>query len=384
MNPRLKGIPTYPQVRLDAAKERARAAGKTLHDFGTGDPLEPTPPFIRDAVRAAISEISQYPSAFGSAELREAAAAYLERVFGVQVDPDREVLATSGSKEAIFHFPLALLDPNGHRRGVIFGEPGYPVYASGAILAGGVPVAIPLVRESGYLLEPETLDRQVIEGARILWLNYPHNPTGTVAPRWYVDRIVRFARAHDLVVCADECYAEFGGTERATSVLEIEREGVLAFHSLSKRSGMTGYRSGFVAGDPALIAAYRRVRPLIGTGSPDFVQRAAALAWADDAHVAERRRAFEAKRAVLRSFFDSAGLRTSGEGALYLWVEVPAGRTSEAWAESLVEVGIVVAPGSYFGASGEGYVRVALVPTVAECHAAVRAWRAALPGGAVQ
>jgi acetylornithine aminotransferase len=158
-------------------------------------------------------------------------------------------------------------------------------------------------------------------------------------------------------------------------MLEVTRTNVLVFHSLSKRSGMTGYRSGFVAGDPALIASYRRLRPLSGTGSPDFVQKAAVAAWSDDAHVVERRNIFEAKRAVFRRFFDAAGIEAVGDGALYLWIKAPGG-DSEAYAERLVEAGVVVASGTFFGA-GHGFVRVALVPTLGECEAAVEAWRRA-------
>jgi succinyldiaminopimelate transaminase len=373
INPRLAAVPIYPQVRLDAAKKRARAAGKKLFDMGVGDPLEPTPSFIRQALLDHVPTTSQYPSSFGSQELREAIAAYLERVFGVHVDADKEVLVSAGSKEAIFHAPLALLDPAGDRRGVVFGEPGYPIYDAGTRLAGGEPLPVHLTAANGYRLEPEALPADVVARTRLLWVNYPHNPTGTVADRAYLERVARFAARNDIIVCADECYLELAGAGRATSMLEITRANVLVFHSLSKRSGMTGYRSGFVAGDPALIASYRRLRPLSGTGSPDFVQKAAVAAWSDDAHVEERRRIFEAKRAVFRRFFDAAGIEASGDGALYLWIKAPGG-DAEAYAERLVEAGVVVAPGTFFGA-GQGFVRVALVPTLGECEAAVDAWR---------
>src|SRR5262245_41045367 len=169
-NPRLDQIPTYPQVRLDAARERALAAGKRVFDFGTGDPLEPTPAFIREALRDAVPEVSRYPSAFGSKALREAAAAWLARAFGVRVDPEREVLVSAGAKEAIFHVPFAIVDPAAERRAVIYGDPGYPVYASGAILAGAEPIAVRLGPENGFLLEPEAIPEDVVRRARILWL----------------------------------------------------------------------------------------------------------------------------------------------------------------------------------------------------------------------
>lgn len=377
MNPRLAAVPTYAQVRLDAAKQQALAAGRTLFDLGVGDPREPTPAFIRDALRAAVPDVSQYPSSFGSPALRKTIAGYLKRVFGVDADPEREIFVSAGSKEAVFHAPLAFLDPASDRRGVIFPDPGYPIYEAGTILAGGEPLPVPLDPAAGFLLEPDRLPRETVARARILWLCYPHNPTGAVASKSHLERVARFAEEHDLLIFADECYAELGGNGRAPSLLEVTRRRVLVFHSLSKRSGMTGYRSGFVAGDPELVAAYRRLRPLAGTGSPDFVQAAAAAAWADDAHVAERRTTFEAKRGVFRRFFAEAGLDASGDGALYLWVRVPTKETADAYAERLVDAGIVVAPGTFFGA-GEGYVRVALVPTLEDCQAAVAAWRRTL------
>jgi succinyldiaminopimelate transaminase len=375
INPRLAEVPAYPQVRLEAAKKRAVAAGRKLFDMGVGDPLEPTPAFIRQALLDHVPTTSQYPSSFGAEELRRTIAAYLERVFGVRVDADKEVIVSAGSKEAIFHAPLALLDAGSERRGVVFGDPGYPIYDAGTRLAGGEPIPVRLTAANGHLLEPETLPADVVARTRLLWINYPNNPTGVVADRAYLERVARFAERHDIVLCADECYLELAGSGRATSMLEITRTNVLVFHSLSKRSGMTGYRSGFVAGDPALIASYRRLRPLCGTGSPDFVQKAAVAAWSDDAHVAERRRIFEAKRAVFRRFFDQAGIEAVGDGALYLWIKVPGG-DEDTYTERLVEAGVVVAPGTFFG-TGQGHVRVALVPTLGECEAAVEAWRKA-------
>jgi len=377
LNPRLAAVPPNSQVWLTEACARARAAGLTLVDLGVGDPREPTPPFIRQALLDHVPTVSQYPSSFGSDELRRAVVAYLKRVFDVSLDPDREVLVSAGSKEAIFHAPLALLDAGSDRRGVIYPDPGYPIYEAGTRLAGGELLPVRLDESNGFLLEPWNLPADVVRRARLLWINYPHNPTGANADRAYLDRVVRWAAEHDIVLCADECYVELAGAGRATSVLEIAKTNVLVFHSLSKRSGMTGYRSGFVAGDPALIAVYRRLRPLAGTGSPDFVQKAAVAAWSDDIHVAERRRIFEAKRALFRAFFDEAGLAATGDGALYLWVKVPGDGQADAYAERLVGGGVIVAPGTFFGA-GAGYVRVALCPTLEECQAALAAWRRTL------
>jgi acetylornithine aminotransferase len=376
LNPRLAAVPPNPQVHLTEACKRARAAGVVLYDLGVGDPREPTPAFIRQALLDNVPTVSQYPSSFGSEELRGTIADYWRRVFGLEVHPEREILVSAGSKEAIYHLPQALIDPSSDRRGVIYPDPGYPIYEAGTRLAGGEPLPVRLNAGNGFLLEPEDLPAEVVRRARLLWINYPHNPTGARASRAYLERVARWAAAHDVVVCADECYVELAGEDRATSMLEVTRTNVLVLHSLSKRSGMTGYRSGFVAGDPALVASYRRLRPLSGTGSPDFVQKAAVAAWTDDAHVVERRRTFEAKRAIFRRFFDEVGIEATGNAALYLWVKVP-GEDDNTYAERLVDKGVVVAPGTFFG-SGQGYVRVALVPTLDDCQAAMEAWRRSL------
>ncbi len=369
-------------TRLADARTRVEARGVHVVDFGIGDPLEPTDPRIRSALVSGVAPVSQYPATNGGRALRVAITAYLRRVFSVSLDADREVVATNGSKEAIFHLPLALLDPSSPRRGVIWGEPGYPIYEAGTVLAGGEPLPVPLLRERSFLLDPDDLDPAVVARARILWINVPHNPTGAVGTRPWLERVVAFAQKNDLVLACDECYVELGGEGRATSVLEIARDGVLAFHSLSKRSGMTGYRTGFVAGDPALVAAVRTLRPYLGVGTPDFVQAAAVVAWNDDAHVADRRRIFERKRTLLCAALEAAGVTVdASRGALYLWFRVPGGAASEPFALDLLErTGVLVTPGAAFGPSGEGYCRLALVPALEECEAAASAIRSALGG----
>lgn len=383
MNPRVRALGSYPMTRLAEARAAVEARGVRVVDFGLGDPLEPTDPKIRAALTGALPAVSQYPATNGGKALRETIAAYARRVLGVTLDPDREIVATNGSKEAIFHLPLALLDPGDPRRGVIWGEPGYPIYEAGTVLAGGEPLPVALRRERGFLLEPDDLDPAMVARARILWINAPHNPTGAVGDRAWLERVAAFARAHDLVLACDECYVELGGATRATSILEVARQGVLAFHSLSKRSGMTGYRTGFLAGDATLVGAVRALRPFVGVGTPDFVQAAAVVAWADDAHVEARRRAFEAKRARLRAaLVDAGAVVEASEGALYLWFGVPGGAASEPFALDLLErAGVLVTPGAAFGPSGEGWCRLALVPTLEECDAAASSIRAALGGG---
>jgi len=372
-NPVLENLPKNLMVELDERREALRRAGRKLYDFGLGDPREPTPPFIREALRAAVPESSQYPSPGGTPALRRACAGYLERRFGVRVDPDRQILPATGAKETIFHLPLAFADPRGRRK-VVMPDPGYPTYEVGARFAGLEPVKVPLAAGRRFLLEPDDVGASVLRETLLFWISYPHNPTGAMAPRDYLERVARAAREHGFAVVSDECYADVYFGEPPLSILQVEVENVLAIHSCSKRSGMTGYRSGFVAGDPGLVAVLRRLRSHPGVASPDFVSAAAAAAWSDDAHAAERRAIFKRKRDRFLAFFAAHGLRCEGsEATLYLWVRVPDGQGSASYALRLLEEGIVVAPGTAFGA-GEGYVRVALVPAEAECEEAIERW----------
>jgi acetylornithine aminotransferase len=373
-NPALAAVRKNLMVELDERRRALARAGKRLFDFGLGDPKEPTPGFLREALCAAVPEVSQYPSAFGTAALRRAAAGYLARRFGVSVDPETQVLACAGAKEAIFHLPLAFAG-GARRRKVVFPDPGYPTYEVGTRFAGLEPVPVPLRAEDGFLLEPEALGEAVLRETLLLWISYPHNPTGAVAPQDYLARVAAAARRYGFVAVSDECYADVYFGAPPHSLLELGTENVLAVHSCSKRSGMTGYRSGFIAGDPDLVRTLRALRSHPGVASPEFVAAAATAAWSDDAHAAERREIFRAKRDRFAAFFEEQGLEAgAAEATLYLWVKVPAGQTSASYALALLEEGIVVAPGTAFGA-GEGYVRVALVPTLEECDAAIAAWR---------
>ena len=374
LNPALERGGAYPLLRLEERRREVRERGVELFDFGTGDPREPTDPKIRQALVEGVPEVSQYQSAQGKRSLREAFAGWMERRNGVALDPDAEVLPATGSKEAIFHAPLAFLHPSHERRGVAYGTPGYPVYERGTLFAGGVPVPLKLKVGDRFLLRVEELDPQNI---RALWINYPHNPTGATAPYEYLEKVATFCRAHDILLFSDECYNDLYFSDPPPSILEITRERTLAFCSLSKRSGMTGYRSAMMAGDAELIAALKKLRPSIGVATQSFVQDAATAAWNDDVHVEKRRQIFAEKRELFKDFFERAGLRyMRTDASIYLWITVPEafGGDDEAYALRLLEEGIVVAPGRSFGPGGEGYVRVALVPRLEECRKAIESW----------
>jgi LL-diaminopimelate aminotransferase len=375
LNPILAHQGAYPLLRLDERRRALEGTGAELFDFGTGDPREPTDEKIRQALIDGVPKSSRYPTTSGKRELREAFCHWMERRHGVTLDPENEVLPATGSKEAIFHAPLAFLHHSHDRRGVAYGTPGYPVYERGALFAGGEALQAELNGENGFLLPPEAVDP---ERTRILWINYPHNPTGATASYEYLERVAGFCREHDILLLSDECYNDVYSGEPPPSILEVTKERTLAFCSLSKRSGMTGYRSAMMAGDPELISALGKLRPSIGVATQSFVQDAATAAWSDDAHVEKRRRIFGEKRDLFTAFFERAGLdylRT--DASFYLWVVVPDGH-DEAYALRLMEEGIVVAPGSSFGPGGEGYVRVALVPDLEQCLRAIDRWEATL------
>jgi aspartate/methionine/tyrosine aminotransferase len=367
LNPVLEGLRTYPFVRLREAREAVEARGVEIIDFGLGEPREETPAFIRRALSAAVEAepVAGYPSAEGLPELRAAVAGWVGRRFGAAVDPDREVIPTLGSKEAIFSLAQVV---GARGDAVAFTAPGYPVPDRGARFAGLDPVALPITEERGWLPD---LDAVPWDRLAILWINTPNNPTGVTASLEFLAEAADRCRAAGAVLASDEAYSElwFAGDAPVSALQIDDRRGVLAFNTLSKRSSMPGYRCGFVAGDGELIAALKRYRPNIGTTPQAFVQRAGVAAWGDEDHVRETRDRYRAKREIVLPALVQAGLRSAGgDASFFLWMAVP-GDDDEAFATRLLEErGIVVAPGSYLGAPG--YVRAALVPTVDECHRA--------------
>ena len=359
INPTLAEMATYPFVRLEEARRRLVADGVDVIDFGKGDPNEPTDPVIRQALIDALPERAPYPLAQGLPELREAAAGWVARRFGVTLDPDSEIVPTYGSKEAIFSL-AQVLDAAG--RTVAFGEPAYPVYERGALFAGAKVQTLPLLREHGFLPDLDALDDDVA----IVWVNYPHNPTGAVAPLSFYEELAAGADSRGFVIASDEAYSELWFDRPPPSALQADRERTVVFHTLSKRSSMTGYRSGFVAGPAEVIAALKAYRPTAGTAPQEFVQRASVVAWNDERHVEETRARYRAKRDVLIPAIEAKGWEIlASEATMYLWVEAP-----DDTAERLLERGIVLAPGTFFGPSGAGYVRFALVPTLDDCERA--------------
>jgi acetylornithine aminotransferase len=373
LSPVLDALEQYPFTRLDEWRAEARRNGVELIDFGLGDPREVTPAFIREALVAGIEELSSYPRAAGLPELRRAIAAWIARRFGIAADPDVEIVPTLGSKEAIFSFAQVAL---GERRLVAVPEPAYPVYERGALFAGGEVVRVPLLEETGWL--PDLDGFAAWDEIALFWTCYPNNPTGATAPLSFYQELAARAAEHGFLVCSDEAYSELWFGERPVSALQVdERENVVVFNTLSKRSSMTGYRSGFVCAAEAVADALRAFRPTVGTAPQEFVQRASVAAWSDETHVESVRSVYRRKRETLLPVFEEKGLRVAGgDATFFLWLAVDG--PSEAFTLRLLEHGILVAPGSMFGPAGEGYVRVALVPAQADCERATEILREVL------
>ncbi len=384
LSPGIRSVEPYPFEELDRSRAAAIASGAEVIDFGVGDPREVTAPAIREALREAVEPVSSYPRAAGLPELREAVAGWVGRRFGATLDPDTQILPTLGSKELVFSLAQAVLDPAVGRDLVVVTSPGYPIPERGARFVGGEVLRLPLRADAGFLpdlgaVEPVTWGR-----AGILWLNYPNNPTGAVAPLAFLQGAADLARRHGLLLACDEAYSELWYDEPPAGALQLEDlTNVLVLNTLSKRSSMTGYRSGFAAGDPTLIAALKALRPSVGVTPQEFVQRASVVAWNDEGHVQENRRRYAAKRAVFLDLFREHQIHVAASVAgLYLWIEVPDGAPSLAWALDLLERGgIVVAPGSFFGPEGEGFVRMAMVPGLEDCRRAASILADLLPEG---
>jgi succinyldiaminopimelate transaminase len=380
LNPVFAELGDYPIAQIQMRARDRRDAGLPVIDFSIGDPREPTPTFIVEALRESVPTISQYPTSAGLLELREAVAGYVHRRFDVEVDPATQVIPTSGAKEAIFNTPFAFIDRDAGDA-VIFPTPGYPVYERGSLFAGAT--VFPIELSGDFVLRAEMIPQNAWDGARLVWTCSPHNPAGSVSTLEDIAGLYVKAVDSDALLLSDECYSDVyedeaypNGPMSALQVAGDGTPGVLSYLSLSKRSGMTGYRSGAIVGDPEAIAALKALRATTGTASPEFVQGAAIAAWSDDTHAAERRAIFSEKRRILKAAFDDLGYETVGSHAgLYLWIRVEDDMVFTDW---LLAEGIVVSPGRFFGPGGEGFIRLALVPTVSECADAAGVLRALL------
>ena len=362
---RIEKLPPYLFAAIDAKKAEVQARGVDVIDLGVGDPDMPTPAHIVASLQkaAAKKENHRYPSYVGMPSFRQAATDWFARRFGVDFDPASEVVSLIGSKEGIAHMPLAFVDPGDY---VLVPDPGYPVYAIATSFAGGIPYKMPLTAVNGFLPDYDAIPAEVAEKAKLLFINYPNNPTGAVADEAFFLKTIEFAARHNIIVCHDAAYTEIAyDGYRPLSFLEVPgaREVGLEFHSLSKTYNMTGWRIGFAIGNPELVAGLGKVKTNIDSGAFQAIQEAAITALsADQQCVREMCEIYRSRRDLMVSFLTRAGFRLkSPQATFYLWIDNPAGMTSaEVSAMFLEKSGVVVTPGNGFGDAGEGYFRISL------------------------
>jgi len=361
---RMNELSPYLFAELDRKKQEAQSRGVDVISFTVGDPDLPTPQEIVAAGREALADADNhhYPAYAGSQRFRQAAADWMKRRFAVELDPDEEILALMGTKEGIAHLPFVLVGPGDV---ALCPEPGYPVYAVATRLAGGEVHAMPLLSEKGFLPDFSAIPPGVLERARMIWINYPNNPTAAVADRKFLEQAVAFARQHGLVLCADCAYSEiaYDGLE-VDSVLSIPgaREVALEFHSMSKTYNMTGWRIGFVAGRRDVIAALGDLKSNLDSGVFGAVQDTAVAAMQSwPATLAPLIETYRERRDLLVEGLRGLGFEVRRpQATFYVWLPVPGG-DDVAFAHNLIEqAGVLLTPGSGFGPSGAGYVRLTL------------------------
>ena len=377
VNSTTSGMRPYPMEELARIKAGLIKAGKPVYDFGTGDPKIPTWPPIRDAIIKAIPEISQYPSVKGSDALRDAQWTYLTKRFGIQKSPEIAIIPAQGTKEAIFNIGLCLIGREGKKH-LVYPDPGYPVYRASALYAGGIPYPVRVTAESNFRIEPWNLPSDIQKSTAAIWINHPHNPTGATAPYEYWIKLIKWCHETDTILLSDDCYVDIYDTALDSSIdtdpkkdkrpltpLQFSSDRVLTFMSLSKRSGLTGYRSGMIAGDARIVNALVQARANFGVGSPDFIQAGATVAWADETHVAERRKIFTHRLKLAAPYLIKLGLLDSmPQAAFYLWCKIPKSYQDNdvKFILDLAEHGIITSPSSWLSEGMTGYFRLAMVP----------------------
>jgi LL-diaminopimelate aminotransferase len=362
---RLKQLPAYLFQEIDRLKAELVAKGVDVINLGVGDPDLPTPEHIIRKLQETAEDPSthQYPSYSGMNDFRVSVAGWYQRRFGVQLDPLKEVLTLIGSKEGIAHFPLAFINPGDL---ALIPTPAYPVYHAATLFAGGESYLVPLVREHHFLPDLKAIPTETARRAKVLFINYPNNPTGATADRDFYEQVLAFAREFDLIVCHDAAYSEMGFDGfRPMSFLEIPgaKEVGIEFHSLSKTYNMTGWRLGFAVGNAGLLEGLGQVKSNIDSGAFNAVQWAGIAALEDDQEcVREMQRTYQERRDILITGLRRAGLEpTVPKATFYVWCPTPSGYSSSAFTSLLLkECGIVTTPGSGFGTPGEGYIRLAL------------------------
>ncbi len=375
---RIKNLSPYAFAAIDEQVQSLKKQGVSIIDFGVGDPKEPTPGIIRNYTKRAIDQRKDagYPTYDGSQEFRETIAKWTKERFNVSLDPNKEICSSIGAKEAVFHLPEGFINPGDV---VLCPNPGYPPYERGTLFAEGKPFFYNLVAENRFLPDLHSIPEDMVKKAKLMWINYPNNPTGAVISKEKLKEIVDFGKDNNIIIGSDECYSEIYFGEKPHSILELTKEGVFAVQSLSKRSYMTGYRVGWVAGDERIISIFKKVKTNVDSGTPWFIQDGACAALLDNSHVEEAASLYKKKRDIVCSALKSIGLEDcTPKATLYIWQKAPNGMAGEEFAKKLLDpkVGIVTTPGTSISKENNGvnpgkdYVRFALVPSVKECKEA--------------
>ncbi len=373
---RLKALPPYLFAEVDRKKRELIAKGKDVIDLGVGDPDTPTPDFIIEAMIKGAKDGSNHRYALdaGMPAFRESIARWFQGRYGVKLDPAKEILPLIGSKEGIAHFPLAVLNPGDVS---LIPDPGYPPYRSGTLFAGGIPHYMPLLESNDFLPDLKAIPAATLKKAKVIYINYPNNPTSAIATKEFYKEIVAFAHEHELIIACDAAYNEVGfdGYE-APSILEIDgaKDVAIEFHSLSKTFSMTGWRVGFAAGNPELVGLLGKVKSNCDSGIFQAIQLAGKEAL-DNGKEAHRKllQMYQNRRDLLARGFEKMGWPIKPPKAtFYCWIPVPPGYTStELAVKFLEELSIVVTPGNGFGPNGEGYFRISLTMPDARIEEAV-------------
>jgi len=374
---RIKNLPPYLFAKIDQMKGEVQKRGADIIDLGVGDPDQPTPPHIIKAFQEAARDPKnhRYPSYTGMIEFREAVAKWYQKRFQVTLDPQSEVLSLIGSKEGVAHVPLAFINPNDT---VLIPDPGYPVYSSATLFAGGHAYCMPLIKENNFLPDFSAIPEETLKKAKLMFLNYPNNPTAATADLSFFEEAVKLAQRYQIVLCHDAAYTELCFDEfKPPSILEIPgaRDVAIEFHSLSKTYNMTGWRIGSAVGNPDIIAALGQVKTNIDSGVAQAIQIAGIAALqGDQTPLSEMRTIYQERRDVLVTGLKEAGLEVeTPKATFYVWITTPSGFTSaEFTAHLLTKAAIVTTPGNGFGDSGEGYIRMALTVDTARMAEVVR------------
>ncbi len=379
---RVKNLPPYLFATIDRMKQETKAKGVDLIDLSIGDPDIPTPGHIVEAMKTAVEkpEHHRYPSYEGMLSFREAVAGWYKRRFDVALDPADEALSLIGSKEGIGHVPLAFVEPGDT---VLVPSPGYPVYPVSVLFAGGVSHMMPLREENGFLPDLKAIPEETLQKAKLMFINYPNNPTAAVAPRAFYEEVVALAARYNIIVCHDAAYSEiyFDG-EKPLSFMQIDgaKDVGIEFHSLSKTYNMTGWRIGFAVGNPDILAGLGKIKSNLDSGVFQAIQEASVTALeTDESILSGIRKTYQDRRDALYEGLKGIGIEVAlPKASFYLWAKVPKQFDSSSFVAHILEkAGVLTTPGNGFGAPGEGYVRFALTVPVERMKEAVERLRKA-------